>query len=413
VSSRKTLSIGVAALGIAIALAGCGAAGGGSASQSGDNGPAVSPVAAEGDPAAADSYAAGADVQSSDAEAAAADGYGASEAPADSASSADTEATKKASAKGSSARNAAELISTSIPRMGNVVTDQTGWVMYRFDKDKPSPATSNCSGKCATTWPPVIVEEKPKLKGIDAAKVGLLKRADGTQQVTLAGWPLYYYSKDAKAGSWKGQGVGGTWFAVTKDGKKNLTCLPAGVAAAAAAKPAAEVKEATELIGMKHAQLGDVVTDQKGLILYRFDKDTPDPATSNCKDACAKTWPPVIVKGMPKVKGIDAGEVGVIKRADGTWQATLAGWPLYYFSKDTKAGEWKGQGVGGTWFVIQPNGKKNTNCIPAANMAAVQAAQKAAAEQASVKKPAKEAANQYGSQSSKQDASQGYGSSGY
>ena len=31
---------------------------------------------------------------------------------------------------------------------------------------------------------------------------------------------------------------------------------------------------------------------------------------------------------------------------------------------DGKSGAWKGQGVGGTWFVVAPTGKKNLSCVP-------------------------------------------------
>jgi predicted lipoprotein with Yx(FWY)xxD motif len=45
--------------------------------------------------------------------------------------------------------------------------------------------------------------------------IGTISRPDGTTQVTYNGWPLYRYSKDAKAGDATGQGVGGIWYAMT------------------------------------------------------------------------------------------------------------------------------------------------------------------------------------------------------
>jgi predicted lipoprotein with Yx(FWY)xxD motif len=265
------------------------------------------------------------------------------------------------------ARVANRLVATQAPQVGGVVTDQKGWILYRFDKDSPNPPTSNCNGACAKTWPPVLVEGTPDLKGVSADKVGTVERADGTTQVTLGGWPLYYYSKDAKPGDWKGQGVGGTWFVVAKDGKKNTNRVQNMVAAASAsaAGPAVEGRVATDLVAMAHPKLGSVVTDQKGSVLYRFDKDSPNPPTSNCNGACARTWPPVLVNTDIRLQGISPDRVGKIKRADGSWQITLAGWPLYSYSKDAKPGDWKGQGVGGTWFVVTKDGKRNLNCVPA------------------------------------------------
>ncbi len=126
------------------------------------------------------------------------------------------------------------LVAKSVPKMGDVVQDGDGRTLYRFDKDTPKPPKSNCEGKCAETWPPLLANGTPKLEGVDPALVGTVKRADGTEQVTLAGWALYTYSKDEAPGQWKGQGVGGTWFVIQPNGKRNVECLPPGVQAPAA-----------------------------------------------------------------------------------------------------------------------------------------------------------------------------------
>jgi predicted lipoprotein with Yx(FWY)xxD motif len=119
-----------------------------------------------------------------------------------------------------------KLFSKAIPKMGNVVTDAKGWVLYRFDKDKASPSKSNCVGDCAKLWPPLLAGDTLELSGLSAAKVDTVERADGGLQVTVGGWPVYRYIGDKKPGAWKGQNIGGTWFVVEKDGGKNLTCLP-------------------------------------------------------------------------------------------------------------------------------------------------------------------------------------------
>ncbi|MFE9749194.1 hypothetical protein ACFYOT_30150 [Saccharothrix saharensis] len=126
------------------------------------------------------------------------------------------------------------LVGKSVPKMGEVVQDGDGRTLYRFDKDTPDPAKSNCEGQCAVTWPPVLSDGKPQLQGVDPALVSTVKRADGTEQVTLDGWPLYTYAKDEAPGQWKGQGVGSTWFVVRPDGKRNVECLPPGVTPPAA-----------------------------------------------------------------------------------------------------------------------------------------------------------------------------------
>ncbi|GIF35984.1 hypothetical protein [Actinoplanes xinjiangensis] len=121
-----------------------------------------------------------------------------------------------------------------------------------------------------------------------------------------------------------------------------------------------------ELNAAKVPRMGTTVQDENGFVLYRFDKDEDSPAKSNCNGDCAKIWPPVISNdGEPKLKGVDESLVGTVTRADGTKQLTLKGWPLYRYIGDKKAGQWKGQNVSGTWFVIQPNGTKNLTCLPA------------------------------------------------
>ncbi|MFD9130225.1 SCO0930 family lipoprotein [Kitasatospora sp. NPDC059571] len=106
-------------------------------------------------------------------------------------------------------------------------------------------------------------------------------------------------------------------------------------------------------------KLGPVLTDGQGFTLYRFDKDTAKPPTSNCAGTCATTWPPVINDANTMAgTGIDPGKLGEITRADGTRQLTVGGWPAYRYAQDTAPGDTKGQGVGGTWNALAPDGSK-------------------------------------------------------
>jgi predicted lipoprotein with Yx(FWY)xxD motif len=130
------------------------------------------------------------------------------------------------------------LVAKTIPKMGAVATDAKGWVLYRFDKDSTIGRTSACAGTCARIWPPALTSGEPKLVGIERGLVGTIRRADGTMQLTLGGWPLYRYAGDQKPGQWKGQGVAGTWWVTAPNGAKNLTCIPKGVPTAVPAPPA-------------------------------------------------------------------------------------------------------------------------------------------------------------------------------
>ncbi|WP_431957894.1 hypothetical protein [Nocardia lijiangensis] len=115
-----------------------------------------------------------------------------------------------------------QLTATSKPVIGQYVSDGGSRSLYRFDKDTAKPPTSTCAGQCATTWPPLTVARGQSVfaAGIDPQLVGFIERADGSCQITIGGWPVYYFSKDELPGDLLGQGVGGTWFAVTPNGGK-------------------------------------------------------------------------------------------------------------------------------------------------------------------------------------------------
>jgi predicted lipoprotein with Yx(FWY)xxD motif len=127
---------------------------------------------------------------------------------------------------------------------------------------------------------------------------------------------------------------------------------PSAAAAASAASAAAstageeyEVKKATD------AKLGDYLVGEDGKTLYVFTKDTG--GKSVCNDQCATNWPPFTLETGETVKAGDGvtGTFASVKRDDGKMQVTYDGAPIYYFAKDTKAGDLAGQGVGGVWFV--------------------------------------------------------------
>src|SRR5262249_31764680 len=92
--------------------------------------------------------------------------------------------------------------------------DSQGKTLYMFTNDKPG--VSNCSGECASFWPPLTVDASTLPSGPDAIAPGLgtTTRDDGTQQVTYNGMPLYYWVKDVKPTDTLCQGVNGVWFVV-------------------------------------------------------------------------------------------------------------------------------------------------------------------------------------------------------
>ena len=113
------------------------------------------------------------------------------------------------------------LATADVGDFGTIVVDGDGRTLYLFTKDTAEPPKSNCNGDCAAMWPPVEAGSgTPELDGIDASLVGTVTRDDGSEQLTLNGWPLYRFAKDTKAGEAKGQAVGDAWWVVGPDGKK-------------------------------------------------------------------------------------------------------------------------------------------------------------------------------------------------
>ncbi|XUL88703.1 hypothetical protein ACQ86D_20330 [Streptomyces galilaeus] len=120
------------------------------------------------------------------------------------------------------------LMTAKVDKVGTVVTDGKGYVLYRFDADSIHPTKVSCYGTCAVVWPAATVKGSVTVKGIDKKLVSTVKRSDGTSQLTLAGWPLYRYAKDDGPKEAYGQGVDGTWWAVTPTGAKAAATTSSG-----------------------------------------------------------------------------------------------------------------------------------------------------------------------------------------
>ncbi|GAB2715801.1 MULTISPECIES: ATP-binding protein [Comamonas] len=94
-----------------------------------------------------------------------------------------------------------------------------------------------------------------------------------------------------------------------------------------------------------------VLVGPDGRTLYTFTKDTAGSGASTCYQQCATNWPPLGV--APGAKPI--GDFSIITRTDNTQQWAYKGWPLYYFAKDSQAGDKRGDGMGGgVWKLATP-----------------------------------------------------------
>lgn len=121
----------------------------------------------------------------------------------------------------------------------------------------------------------------------------------------------------------------------------------------------------TSTIKTSHSPVGDILVDGSGRTLYLFTADGKNTNSMNCDAACMKLWPHM--EGKPHAgAGVDANLIGHTK-GSGTPQVTYAGHPLYYYAKDRKAGDLKGQGIDKVWYVLNAKGTAIKKAVPASN----------------------------------------------
>jgi len=144
-------------------------------------------------------------------------------APPPSSTSAQASSPSAAASESASSGSAETVDLKSISGIpGMALVDEEGKTLYLFEADKNG--TSTCTGPCAAAWPPVTTSGPPQAgSGVDKSLLGTVKRADGTEQVTYNGHPLYYFVGDTAAGMAKGQGskaFGASWYVLNAKGSK-------------------------------------------------------------------------------------------------------------------------------------------------------------------------------------------------
>ena len=85
--------------------------------------------------------------------------------------------------------------------VGTVLATSHGITLYTFKRDGHD--ESNCTGKCASSWPPFLASADAKA----VKKWALVARPDGNGQWAYDGAPLYAWAKDQKPGEAKGNGL--------------------------------------------------------------------------------------------------------------------------------------------------------------------------------------------------------------
>ncbi|TFZ04942.1 hypothetical protein [Ramlibacter rhizophilus] len=93
-----------------------------------------------------------------------------------------------------------------------------------------------------------------------------------------------------------------------------------------------------------------VLVGTNGMTLYTFDRDPAGAGKSMCNGPCATNWPPLMATGDAKAEG----DWTVVTRDDGAKQWAYKGKPLYFWAKDSKAGDRTGDGVNNVWKLAKP-----------------------------------------------------------
>lgn len=127
-----------------------------------------------------------------------------------------TETTAAASTTTTAPVVSSEGVALAETSLGPVLVGPNGMTLYGFTVDDPR--VSNCYDSCAQAWPP-LTGDTPIGDGIDPALFSTTERTDGTTQLVIGDWPLYYFAGDVAPGDINGHLVEDIWFAVTHEGQ--------------------------------------------------------------------------------------------------------------------------------------------------------------------------------------------------
>ncbi|HEX7038732.1 MAG TPA: c-type cytochrome [Trueperaceae bacterium] len=112
------------------------------------------------------------------------------------------------------------------------------------------------------------------------------------------------------------------------------------------------------------AERADYLTDPAGMSLYIYLRDAA--GVSTCYGQCEVNWPPYTVptREVTAGPGVVGSLLGTTVRRDGSYQATFAGWPLYYHARDAEPGDTYGQTLGDVFFLISSSGVRLPEDLP-------------------------------------------------
>jgi predicted lipoprotein with Yx(FWY)xxD motif len=131
-----------------------------------------------------------------------------------------TGASPAASSAPSSTSASSGTVDLAKGNLGPILIDSRGRTLYLWQAD--TGAKSTCTGACASAWPPLVATGKPTAgSGVRSSLLATTKRANGTEQVTYNGHPLYRFAGDTAPRQTNGQGstgFGAPWYVLSPGG---------------------------------------------------------------------------------------------------------------------------------------------------------------------------------------------------
>ncbi|GGS77047.1 hypothetical protein GCM10010259_00680 [Streptomyces daghestanicus] len=89
---------------------------------------------------------------------------------------------------------------------------------------------------------------------------------------------------------------------------------------------------------------------------FLTDEAWPEPVCA-CTGACLEKWPVVVPVEANDTRGAEKKGLMSFTGPDGAARQTIDCWPIRTFAGDKAPGDPHGQGVGGTWYAVGPDGK--------------------------------------------------------
>jgi predicted lipoprotein with Yx(FWY)xxD motif len=135
-----------------------------------------------------------------------------------SSSTTNTTTASSASPAAQTTSSSAALVKTGSTSLGTILVNGSGMTLYHLSGEKSGKFICTSSG-CTAVWHPLTASAGATPTG-QVGSLGVVKRPDGTTQVTYKGEPLYTFASDQQAGETKGQGFKdvGTWTVITTTG---------------------------------------------------------------------------------------------------------------------------------------------------------------------------------------------------